>query len=493
MNTRLFARRRVALAVEAGVLRVLVLRGRRIQNWLSYPLSEDNLQANTPSSGAIQAALGAFHTGEGQIRGKVSVCFSNPEALLRTLAIPKLKSRKMVAEAIGWEAEHKLLVSKEQVHLFWQSFHEGPDGQDFLLVGLHKDAFSRLHTAVRNAKLRARFWELKPLALVRAVGRPHVVIANLERESTDLIVVSQGVPRLVRSISEQPGSTVDERSQLLAEQVAQTVEYYTANQPQQAWDPQTPIVLTGELAGDPELLQALRARSPLPVELFACPFPCPPDFPAHTYASAIGLMLKRGNRAWRNRAGTHIDFNVLPGEYTRRAITPKMAAVAVALVSGAALLVPLAGVQADKGRVLSEQRTTLVQLQRKIAAVKANLAKNREIEQHIEKVTVLLATLRAERNTILSLGGEASSDIGTVLEVAPSGASLANISVKEESILVEGEAPNYGTVLGYAKALEQSGRFPTVAIVTLGLLEQRDTAPKITFLLSLERKHPGPP
>ena len=491
MKTRLLAGRQVALSVEAGVLRILVLEGRRIQNWLSYPLTEGQLEGDAPSSGTIQSAVEAYRSREGRIRGNVSVCFSSSEALVRTLAIPKLKSRKMVAQAIDWQAEHELFVSKAQVHLFWQPFDAGPDEQNFLLVGLHKDAFAQLYKAVRNAKLRPVLWELKPLALVRAVGRPQVVIANLEVDGTDLIVVSQGVPRLVRSISAQPNSTVDERSRILADEIAQTVQYYTASQPQHAWDSEAPIVLTGGLAGDPDLVQALRAKCAMPVEPFVCPWPCPPDFPAHTYASAIGLMRKREKREKSDRGGAQIDFNVLPGEYTPRAVSPKIVAVTVALLAGVALLYPLVSKQADQGLMLSEQRTALAQSQLKIAASKANLAKNREMDGQIEDVSRLLVTLGEERNTILSLGGEVSSDVSTLLDVAPPSASFVSISVKAEAILVEGEAPNYGTVLEYAADLEQSGKFATVTVVTIGLLEQRDAAPKTTFQLSLERKQPG--
>jgi hypothetical protein len=166
---------------------------------------------------------------------------------------------------------------------------------------------------------------------------------------------------------------------------------------------------------------------------------------------------------------------------------------------GAALLFPLVQEQTDRGRELSEQLTTLGQYQQRVAEVKGRLTENRDLEKRIEETLALTAALRSERNTIRSTGGEVSSDVRRVLyslsaEVLyrlSAEIFLGSISVKEESILVEGEASDHAAALAYAKVLEESGQFPTVAIVTVSLKEpQTDTA--VTFALSLARKHVAP-
>ena len=161
-----------------------------------------------------------------------------------------------------------------------------------------KSDYDRVYNLLKGAKLQPRLWDLKPLALVRAVGREQGIILDLEHDNIDLILVEHGVPVIVRTLSESTDVPHEVLASQLANYVSETLAYYDSTQEGDTKDVQnSPVVLTGELATNPGLVEAIRHASYLQVDQFQSPIECPPEFPAASYAAALGLALKSGRSA----------------------------------------------------------------------------------------------------------------------------------------------------------------------------------------------------
>ena len=485
MDFNLFASTEIALSIENGALRMLVVRGGRVQSWMTYAIEPEVFKDGLVlSPTAFQTALSSLFFVRESIVGKISVCMPGNRSFFRTVTLPRFKP-DLVAEAMNREAQREIPVNRDDVHLFWEPFGRGQDEQEFLMVGMQKEAYSRLYTGLRASKLKPRSWDLKPLALVRAVSRRNVVIADLEPGSTDLIVVTNGVPRLVRSLVEPSDLSPTDQGLLLAEHIAKTVAYYMASKSDEAWDPKTPVVLTGPLGGSLELIQAFQSASTYPVEPFLCPMPCPPDFTPSMYAATLGLVMKTGTslRMGKRRS----DFEVLSGKYRPMPLPTKKAAATIALAVGIGLFAT--GVQAkmEQNAQLEAKKSELAALQRQLTLTKLSVAGRAKTQTEISDTLALTETLKGERQTIIALGRDISGDLHTNLTVVPDEITLAKFLTQDSSLVVEGTSPNPATVFQYAQALEAEGRFDAVAITGLAKKTAADGASVTSFVVSLSK------
>ena len=160
-------------------------------------------------------------------------------------------------------------------------------------LGVPKDILGPQLEAIRLAGVTLQSMDVKPLALVRAVGRGEALIADLEPETLDVIVVRGGVPATIRSVSlRREMERTDEKVQRLGEELGRAVKFYNDTHREDALQQSTPVFLTGSLAeaaastGVAEASIGRPAQSPTPMLRYA------PDLPLATFMVNIGLALK---------------------------------------------------------------------------------------------------------------------------------------------------------------------------------------------------------
>lgn len=493
MSPSIFTQSKVALDIENSSLRLLMVHGNRVQGWMSYPLQSDLFQDGAlPSPEPLRAALASFFFGREDVKGRTSVCFPAGRSFFRIIELPRLGSR-MAAQAIMREAQRELPVDGEDLHLFWQMFHSTRARRHYLVVGVRKETYGSLHAALKQARMRPAFWELKPLALLRAIGRPDVIILDLEKESTDLVLAAQGAPRLVRSLPPATDLPLEERVRRWAAEIARSTEYYLGAKPDSGWDPKTPVVVTGQLAVDRQVPAALQAACQQPVQPFQSPLDASPMFPAAAYAAAIGLALKRGRPGPMRRGLRTVDFDVLPQQYVRPVVSAQKASLVAGVVFGAALLVPGFHLKAQGDARQAEQQTELARLQRQVTVTKANLVKRGDIQKATDQAIETTHALQDERQSILALGGDLARDLRGAMDLAPAGVTIVRTSSRSDDMVVEGQAQDYPAVLQYVRAVEDSGRFERTAITSLTKSADASKVSTAAFVLSLSRHIPAAP
>ncbi len=480
---------KVALTIESRALRLLVVKNGAVHSWMTVPLSSDVFDNEAVAAPRpFQALLTSLFFQREHLRSQAMVCIPGTRAFYRTVSLPKLK-RQLLKEALWREAKQQLPVEREQLHLFWQPFRVSKDGAEFLLVATQRESYDQFFGVLQKARMRPRLWELKPLALVRAVGKGHVLILDLDEDGSTLLLVSDGVPRLVRSVAEPPGGTSEERGQRLAEQAARTVEYYESTQAKESWDVKTPVVFTGPYAAHTPIIEAFSGKSKWKVEPFRSPAQCPSDFPAATYATALGLALKRGHTNPKMGNATAVDFNACPEQYRGVQVQPKQVAAGMGLALGVALLLPLG--QTARGHVanIESRQAQLSVLQHRVAIAKEDLLKRGQAQQEIDQVAAQVKALQGERGTILSGSDGTSEDLRAVYEALPPGVKLDRLSRVDQVVVLDGTAPDYGGVLAYARSLEAQPRFQDAVVTSLGQKSTTAQAPpSATFTLAVTRR-----
>jgi Tfp pilus assembly protein PilN len=491
MALKLFSKAQVTIAIEDSVLRILLVKDRKVQAWMNYPLPPELSQEEVEKDPRqYQRLLSFLFFGRENLKSQTMVSIPGTRALFNTITLPRLKE-KLVAEAVTREARRQLSVGVDQAYLFWQAFNTTKEKQDFLSVAVLKTDYDRVYNLLKGAKLEPRLWDLKPLALVRAVGREQGIILDLEHDNIDLILVNQGVPVIVRTLSEPTDVPHEVLAAQLANYVSETLAYYDNSQEGDTQDMQNaPVVLTGELTSRPGLVEAIRAASYLQVDQFQSPIEAPPEFPAASYAAALGLALKNG-RSGKDKVGSQpIDFDVCPEEYRKPAVEAKTIATVASIFIGIGLLFPVWQMYDAGSAELANKRTELAPIQRQVSLAAADLALQSEAQEQINQTMSLVYGLEDDLDTVLSTGRDMAENLHGTLDAQPSGVYLRSYSSSsQDSVLsLSGDASDYDAVLSYTESLESGANFSEVTVNSLTQQAGGDEDVTVSFNLTVDKE-----
>jgi type IV pilus assembly protein PilM len=282
--------------VEDTEVRVMVVQAQQVLRYERLPLPEDVLldgEVFQPTSFG-QAVAGLIKRVGGS-RKKVTVSVGGQRSLVRVLDLPSVPQR-MLEDTVRRAARRELPLSLEELYLSWQVVSGQNDSRmQVFVLGVPRGVVDGCMTGLQSAGVRPKVMDLKPLALVRAVNLPDVLLVDLEEKTESVALVRGFVPYVVRSITQS-----GERSRALAEraerqvvEIQRTLDFYSSvgGVRHPTW---TPVVcLTGALAGEEEIREPIAARWTLVDP--APPIPLPEDLPLLHYLVNIGLALKRAS------------------------------------------------------------------------------------------------------------------------------------------------------------------------------------------------------
>jgi len=287
-------RTRVAASVEGTSLRIVSVVDRRVAGWASIPLDSRlvrNGQVGDPTD--LGAAIDEAFDRLNLPKHHVSWALPGNQASARILDLPGLHGPEL-KRAIAEEVEASLGAAADDSYLSWQRLEGRIRRRHVFVLAVPKATVLSALEALEVAGIRPRTMDLRPLALIRAIGRNDAVVANLEEGNLDVAIVSKGVPTLLRSVP-LPGSTTgpEAAQNRLADEIDRALAYHDETNLDRPLGPEAPLYLTGRLGTGIALTEKVRALTGHPIGRLSTGLDYPADFPVNEYLVNLGLALKR--------------------------------------------------------------------------------------------------------------------------------------------------------------------------------------------------------
>ena len=313
----MFFQNTVALSMETNLARLLSMRGKAVERWeeVNFPVGSVK-DARIIDPDGVAAALDGLFRSTGISRKGVLVSISGFRSVTRTVTLPGISSN-LLGEAIQWAAQREMTVPLKEIYLSWQITGSRDKEHSVYLIGTPRDIFDPLYQVLRQADVRPQVVELKATALSRVVNQSKAVLIDLEDESTDVIIVADGIPEVSHtSIIKAEDLLLEERLQKVIGALGQAFTFFKNVHPEHPLSASTPVYLSGALMSNPETGVLLRESIKQPIEALPLRIKQAPDFPLSRYAVNIGLALRRV-KASRNgkQAGKYlprINMNIMP-------------------------------------------------------------------------------------------------------------------------------------------------------------------------------------
>ncbi len=158
-----------------------------------------------------------------------------------------------------------------------------------------------------------------------------------------------------------------------------------------------------------------------------------------------------------------------------------------AILAGCMLLVPLIAIQHSVSQETGRLRDQLSLITAQLEGVQMDIGQARALRAEIIQAQLALTALESERETLLGGTRPLSEDLSLLYSAAPPGTRITSVTRSEGEVTVFGEAPDMGSVIGYARALEQRGSFSGVTIISLAGAGGEEAAAALTFAIQITR------
>lgn len=464
LNTRRYA----TLHISSSAVRLLSVRGTHVELWDSVALDEglvkDGLIIDPK---AVGAAINALFRLTKVPKTKVIVAVTGLPFTYRILEMPVV-GPDMMEEAVTSAASAEMPLPVDQTHLSWAETETNGERSKLFVLGMYHNLVDAVTATLREAGVKQWVMDLKPLALARAAGRRNAIIASVEPDFLDIVLVVDGAVSLINSLSPQWDDRSPEKNiTYLVEEISKAIRYYQSTNPERPFDSESPILLTGELAGAEEVSGLVQAEVPYPVETLVCDINRGLGLPWSLYSVNVGLALKRTSlQTATTEETTHfrdIDVDVFRGRYDEQPQTLSLAyaAVPAVLALTAGLLMPWSSAKTEVSAEtillqseLNAVQQELVQARQSIDSATEELA---QTESRLGEVINELLELREEHRSITGGRTSTAETLSALERALPPTGTLDKVAVEGTDIQIWGEIETALAVLDFVAALEEEG------------------------------------
>ena len=512
--------RKVTLYIEDAEIKLVVSDGKKVHKWASLVLEQklvsdgvvlDEKQIANEIRNIMEAADVSTKN--------VTVGLSGLNSVFRFISFPAGMPASMLDEAIINEARRVLPMSVEQVFLSYQRITGGTkDEAQYFLAAQPRNATETLINAVKAAGLKPQSLDLAPLALARCVNEQNAVIVNSWLTYLDIIILSDGLPMVIRSLS-LPIDTEDIADKLpaIGEEINRTISYYKSSYPDKTLDDSTPIMVCGDLANNEDELKKNLGELKNAVFTLTAPFAMDAEFPVSQYMVNVGMFLKGQLPKGKDSYYSIIDIEALPKMHQPPA--PKLVNILVPVL----IVVALAGIYygwlilQNAIEDTDNMKTELSQLQAQIVKLNADITGLNEDADTLEYDFSLVEDMKNQKQTEILLMQDSVDEqietnmlpiaeheqavvmqllfdnLGEALEktnvdfsvITGSSAGLVdvlNVFYSAGDAVISGAGAGEDDIYSYARALRESGQFKSVTVNTV--VENEDEALEFTIYIT---------
>jgi type IV pilus assembly protein PilM len=467
------AKQQTTLYIDDAAIRVMVSKGREPLKWATVPLERDQVKDGVVQDQAAVAAKLKDLWQSAKLGGSkdVVVGLSGVNCLYQIFVLPELPDN-LLTEAMAREASHNLGIDTAQVYLSWQVLTVEHGQMRVYLTVISREMVDGLLATLKEAGLKPYLMDIKPLCLARCSSEPRAVMVDTQPGSFDVVVLADGIPEVIRSLSFPEEATAGEKTALIRGELERAVVFFNSAHMDKPIDLTVPILVSGEIArqeGEWEVLRGPRERE---VRVLPSPMTDPQDFDSPAFVANIGLALKEVLTEEEGAiAYCVVNFNALPGAYVVRKRSLAESVWLPVVVGGIIL------VAAGIGLCVYTQGQSNA-LADDVKAVEERIAEQKVADSNVK---ALDDQVKAAQASAASLDGALTGwavdrdifagDLVQVYASLPAGVDIQSVARSETAVNVNGEAADESSLFDYAWSLEESGRFTSVAVTSITLTD----------------------
>jgi Tfp pilus assembly protein PilN len=464
----------VGLNINTKNIKIVAISGRRVKKWamaeLPPGLVRDGLILQPKKVGEIIDAQFKQH---GIPRDKVIAGIAGLSFTYRFFHLPHMKAGQL-EEAILRAARKEISIPLEELYVSWQRLPDVGNELTYFVIGVERHRVDALVQTMKEAHIEPYLAGLRPLALARLAERSDAIIVGFEESCFDIVFMSGGIPRVIHTITPRETSiTLEDNVRRLADELTKTAAFYQSNNPENQLDKSTPLLLTGDWAAEPAASALLQTEVEYPLNELVAQVEIPEDLSMETYASTIGLALKRTPPRTARKEATNfldININIFAGKYRKPPAKPVPLAGTILWILLALAVIgiyPIYQAWNDaqlKNATLTAQQADLQRQFNIYQLINEDIAVK---ETAIQELTFAKDNLIAAYNSVLGNRGVYTTELELITSLVPAKTYFSSIEINDNEIWVYGESDNVFTVTGYAGSLKKQGVFQDVRIEKL--------------------------
>lgn len=235
-------------------------------------------------------------------KNNVISSISGVRTVHRILKVPHIPD-KLLGETVERKARQEFAIPIEENDITWQVISRDKDQITLFVVAVQKSIIDAQVQALKEAKIKPRVLDIKPLALMRLSDQETSIVVNLEDLVMELIIIVNHVPVLVRSLPvESADLTPEAKADLLAQELARTAKYYNESHKTNRLPDDTPLFISGSLfattdfesrlENDQSLIERFQNKTQYSLKRPVTDLVLPKNFPLLRYAVNLGLGIK---------------------------------------------------------------------------------------------------------------------------------------------------------------------------------------------------------
>ncbi len=370
---------------------LMVTRGKRITKLADMPLDTNLTEIDTPEKEArfVEKIKYIFKSNRISTR-KVILGISGMHCMTRPISLPELP-KAMLDEAVTREARRMLPVPIEQLYLSWQTIHISEGKLQAFLVAIPRNIADTVLRAVEQAGFKPYLMDIKPLAIARLSKEPNAVIIDVQPGEFDIVIMMNGMPQPIRTVPfPREMSTLKERLVIVRDELERTVQFFNSNNPEKI-EPGAILLVSGEIAEEPEIYQALGQSLQLKVSPLTSPLKCLKQLDPSRHLVNVGLVLKE---SLRESMALKPNFNTLPTPYQPKQISFNKLMAVPAAVLAVGLLIMLGTTVRGAATTIEQAKTDLSSNQ---MLYDKKLAQKKDLTNQIAALQASLTGLEAQR------------------------------------------------------------------------------------------------
>ncbi|MCK4274368.1 MAG: pilus assembly protein PilM [Dehalococcoidales bacterium] len=481
------AKSTTTLYINDNSIRLMVTRGKRITKLADVPLDTPLNDINTEDKEAeLVAKIKLLFKSNKISARKVILGLSGLHCLTRPVTLPELP-KAMLDEAITREARRVLPVPLEQLYISWQTVSASEGKIDAFMVATPRQIADTLIRILNKAGLKPYLMDIKPLALARLARETSAIIVDVQSREFDIIVMVNRIPQPIRTVPfPEESQSFPEKILIVKDELKRTIQFYNSNNPDNLIQPNAPLLVSGELADEPELYEHLAQELGYQVYPLTSPLKCLKQLDPSHHLVNVGLALKEFTR----EAGPLLpNFNTLPAPYLpqpislNRIMVIPTAAVAVGLIVLLAMTIQDSAASIELAHTQLDSTTVL--LQKKQVQKKDLVQSVAAAEQKLASTETTCTSFTNALNSFNANGEKLNGDLLATVDNQIDDFELNTIAHSGKYLTINGWAESEQEVLEYARKLDTTGRFSEITISSLSRESSDNTTDTMKYSLNI--------